>query len=498
MGDRRVVVVDAGTSRPRALLYDESCQPVSEAAGSWHYSTPRDDPSLARELDPGWLKAAVFDLVASCIRDSGVAPADIDAVAVTSQRQAVGFLDADGGTIYVGPNTDLRAVFEGAAIDDEMGDAVYETTGHLPSMLLAPAKLSWFRTNQPDAYERISHVVSLADWIAAALGGEMVAEATLAGEAGLLDIRSRARCDSLLSGLGLVTAGAPLVESGAIVGAITPEAARATGLRPDTPVVAAGSDTQCGLIGLGAARAGQAGIVAGWSVPVQLLTGRPVLSPERKTWAGFFHEPSLWTLESTAGDAGNSYRWLADLLFERASFDEMDSLAGGVARGSEGATALLGPSEMDVSTLGMRQGGLMFPVPLTVSGLGRPQVIRSALEALAYAIRSNLEQAERLAGAASVRVAIGGGLTRSSTLVGIMADVLGREVMVAPHPNVSALGAFLCARTGLGDFGSIGEAASEAEPGLRSVDPDPVGAAEYDELYKGWLQTQERIEAVGL
>ena len=70
--------------------------------------------------------------------------------------------------------------------------------------------------------------------------------------------------------------------------------------------------------------------------------------------------------------------------------------------------------------------------------------------------------------------------------------------MVAPQPNVSAIGAFLTARTGLGDFGSIGEAASEAKPGLRSVDPDPVAASEYDELYEGWLQTQERIEAVGL
>ena len=498
MGDRRVIVVDAGTSRPRALLYDGSRQPVAEAVGAWQYSTPADGPSLAREFDPGWLRAAVLELIASCIRDSGVAPTDIDAVAVTSQRQAMAFLDSDGATVYVGPNTDLRAIFEGAAIDDEMGDLVYETTGHLPSMLLAPAKLIWFRANRPDAYDRISRVVSLADWITAALAGEMAAEATLAGEAGLLDIRSRTRCGPLLSDLGLAAVETPLVESGAAIGAVTQEAAEATGLRPGTPVVAAGADTQCGLIGLGAAGEGRAGIAAGWSVPVQVLTGRPALSPERKTWAGFFQDPSLWTLESTAGDAGNSYQWLADLLFERASFDEMDKLAGGVARGSEGAVALLGPSAMDVSRLGMRQGGLLFPVPMTVSGLGRPQIIRSALEAIAHAIRSNLEQAERLASAASDTVAIGGGLTRSSTLIGIVADVLGRQVMVAPHPNVSALGAFLVARTGLGDFGSIGEAASEAKRGLRSVDPDPVAVSEYDELYESWLRTKERIEAVGL
>ena len=80
-----------------------------------------------------------------------------------------------------------------------------------------------------------------------------------------------------------------------------------------------------------------------------------------------------------------------------------------------------------------------------------------------------------------------------------MADVLGRQVMVASHPNVSALGRILhVARTGLGDFCSIGEAASEAERGLRGVDPDPVAASEYDGLYEGWCKTRERIEAEGL
>ena len=471
---------------------------MGEAAGIWQYSTSADGPSLAREFDPAWLKATMMELIASCIRDSGVAPADIDAVAVTSQRQSVAFLDSDGGTIYVGPNTDLRAVFEGAAIDDEMGHVVYETTGHLPSMMLAPAKLQWFRANRPDDCDRISRVVSLADWLSLALTGDVASEETLAGESGLLGIQSRAWCDSLLGDLGIEATGAPLVKSGAVTGVVNHEAAEATGLRTGTPVLAAGADTQCGLIGLGAAQEGRAGIVAGWSVPVQVLTGRPMLSPERKTWGGFFQEPSLWTLESTAGDAGNSYQWLAGLLFGRASFDEMDRLAREAPRGSDGSAALLGPSQMDVSRLGMRQGGLLFPIPLTFSDFGRPQIVRSALEAIAYAIRSNLEQAERLAGAAPDSVAIGGGLTRSSTLLGMVADVLGRQVMVAPHPNVSALGAYLMARTGLGDFCSIGEAASEAERGLRGVDPDPVAASEYDGLYEGWCKTRERIEAEGL
>ena len=168
-------------------------------------------------------------------------------------------------------------------------------------MMMATAKLMWYRSNQPDAYARISRVLSLADWTALALGGDAAAEATLACEAGLLDLRSRDWCDSLLSDLGLLKPGVPLVESGTVTGKITSEAAEATGLPRGTPVVAAGADTQCGLLGLGSARAGQVGIVAGWSVPVQMVTGGPVLSPERKTWSGCFLDSSAWVLESSAG-----------------------------------------------------------------------------------------------------------------------------------------------------------------------------------------------------
>ena len=75
------------------------------------------------------------------MRDSRIRADEIAAVAATSQRQAVVFLDSDGHELYAGPNLDLRAVFEGAAIDDELRDRVYRTTGHLPSFFFTAAKL---------------------------------------------------------------------------------------------------------------------------------------------------------------------------------------------------------------------------------------------------------------------------------------------------------------------------------------------------------------------
>ena len=155
---------------------------------------------------------------------------------------------------------------------------------------------------------------------------------------------------------------------------------------------------------------------------MQMVTSRPILSPERKTWTGFFPGGKRWVAESSGGDLGNSYRWLARTLFgnENNSFDVMNELACTVPPGSEGVVACLGPTRMDMTTLGMRLGGFMFPVPLTFSDVGRGHLVRAALETIAYTIKANLEQLEALVGARATDIAIGGGMMQTPTFLRLL------------------------------------------------------------------------------
>lgn len=495
-----VLVLDAGTSGPRCLVFDENAQVVGLHAGQWDYVKEEEASPLARAFDPRTLWQSLHQLMRGSLEDARIPPEQVAAVSVTSQRQGVVFLDSGGREIYAGPNLDLRAVFEGAAIDQEHGDRVYQTTGHRPSFFLAPAKLRWLQLHRPDAYARIACVLTLADWVAWRLTGALASEVTLAAEAGLLDIHRRAWCAALLEQLGLLGNSIPLVQAGAVLGGINEEASRDTGLLPGTPVAVSGADTQCGLLGMGVAREHQVGIVAGWSAPLQMVTTSPVLSPEARTWAGCFLEPGKWVLESSAGDAGNSYRWLADALYGggEGAFQRMEQEAGAAPVGSDGALAFLGPPRMDMASLGMRLGGILFPVPLTFSELRRGHLARASLEAIAYAMKANLAQIESLAGARAKDITLGGGMTRSPTFVKILADVLGRSVGVSPTPQVSALGAYLCARTALGDFASLEEAAASARPRLRTVEPDPRDSAEYQGHFQRWLRASDTLAGLGL
>ena len=357
----------------------------------------RTRPELARAFDPDACWQSVQDAITECVQRPPDTRSYISAVAVTSQRQSLVFLDESGGAIYAGPNTDLRAVFEGFALDFEHGHAISAATGGRPAFMTAPGKLAWFRDHSADAYARISHVLTLADWLTFKFTDNLGCERTLASEGGLTDMARPDSASPIFRRLELNCPIPPIHEALSARGSVCkPE----LGISASAPVVTAGADTQCGLIGMGIADHGSAGIVAGWSATVQLLSSAADLSPGAKMWSGQFQIPGLGIIESNAGDMGNSLRWLADLLFQDESdpYRAIDEAAKTAPLGSDGVSAFLGPQAMDASSLSMKLGGLTFPVPLSLGGPTRGQIARATLESFAYAIRANLEQAESAAG----------------------------------------------------------------------------------------------------
>ena len=493
MSNDPVLVIDAGSSSIRCHLVGTDGRVTASTSRPWTYLSDDAVSQLAREFDTRACWTSLCDAIHECATGQG----RVAAVAITSQRQSIVFLDSDANALYAGPNTDLRAVFEGAALDHDHGDLLYRTTGHRPAFMMAAGKLAWLKDHRPDSFKSVSPVLTLADWLAFRLTGNLGCEPTLGAGAGLLDFRDRTWAGSMFDQLGLPISPIQIRDATEPVGTVTDTTA---GLPAGTPVVVAGADTQCALIGTGALDAGRAGIVAGWSATVQLLVPQPVLSEDMSTWSGCSQLPGLWTVESSAGDAGNAYRWLSSTLFDRAEspFDRMDSLAASAPVGSDGVMAMLGPSAMDVSELDMSMGGLVFPVPMTLGGPTRAHLVRAALEGLAYALRANIEQAERVAGISADRISLGGGMTRTKSFVRIMSDVMGRPIEVSNSPESTAIGAAHVARAAIGQFASLTDAIESTRSLTRTMDPNPHTAADYQDLYRAWLDTQHALGKIPL
>lgn len=483
-----VLAIDAGSSSIRCHLVSPDGEVTRSVSRPWVYMDDPDDGPLVRSFD---LEASWQSLCAAideCTGDGVYRPLT---VSITSQRQSLVFLDSEDRLLHAGPNTDTRAVFQGAALDARHGQLLYDTTGHRPAFMMAAGKLAWLRDTRPSAYAELAHIVTLADWFAYRLTGIRGCELTMAAASGLLDIRTRSWAPHMFEELGLTHPESPLGEATEIRGTVS---AKDVSYIEGIPVVVAGADTQCGLIGAGVVEAWQVGIIAGWSAPVQMLVPEPFQSPVMKTWTGLFQIPGLWAMESSAGDIGNVWRWLVETLtgIER-DYDEVDRLACAVLAGSAGVTGHFGPRAMDVSTVGMRLGGILFPTPITMGGPTRGEIGRAALEYFAYTIRANLEQLESESGIAARHIALGGGLSRSSTFREILPDVMGRPISMFQQSDVTIQGCNAIARTAIGEYRSIAEAVVAISQDTSTSLPDPAAAAEYQDHYEHWVEIHEGI-----
>lgn len=477
-----ILVVDAGTSALRASLVRADGEVVVLGAEPYRTSVPDDAAPFGREFDPADLARSLDLLLARA------APyrSRIAAVAFTGQREGIAFVDERGVALFASPNVDARASAEGISIDTAHAGNVYAVTGHLPSLMQAPAKLAWLRARRPAAAERIRRVLPLVDWLAMLLTGTPAISRTLAAENSMLDVSSGAVPAALLDTLGLAAALVPpVVADGTAAGSA------AHGEMAGLPVILAGADTQCALLGMGAVRPGSTGVPAGWSAPVQMVTASPLFDRERRTWTGVHVVPGAWILESNAGETGRAWEWLRGLL--GVSNEEAEALASTSPPGAGDTMWVAGARAMRAAEMNAGMGALTFPLPLVMSAPERGDVLRAMLEATAYAVRANLEQLEEVSGVSVDRLLLGGGMSRSALFARIVTDVIDRPVTVARSAETSALGAAALASVAAGLHVSLDDALAAMTAGGRTVEPALSASAAYEDSYARWCALSDEM-----
>lgn len=489
---RYVLAIDAGSSSCRAAVFDAGGLLVSIAHRKWTYDAPAEVAPLGRQFDPAVFWDIVCQVIQEAILKADVKPSNIVATSVASQRHGVVFLDKDGNELYGGPNTDLRALLEGMAIDAEHGGDCRRITGHSPAFLFAPAKLQWFKSNRPEIYERIATVLTINNWIIYRLSGQRIAELSSDSDTGLIDIGRSCWSGELAQILGVPHGICPTITvAGTRVGSVSANVAKQTGMAADTIVVAGGADTQCGLLGMGVKDEGQVGIVAGWSAAIQMVTSKPIVDPKGKIWSSCHILPRKWVLESNAAECGGAYAWLNGILYDSPSGEEdayalMDRLGQEAPIGSRGVLAFIGPRAMDMTQLKPLVGGIIFPITPSVTEVERKHIIRAALENLCFAFKSNCLQLEETSGLKMRSVSIGGGLARSRTLSRILADVLALPINCFDISEVTSYGASMCAAVGAGIYTDLGKACEAMAPRADVINPNPQNVQEYARCYEKW------------
>ena len=496
------LALDGGTSAGRATLFDAQGRLLAQAVRPWDYEAPADAAPWGREFAPG----RFWDLLCDAARAvCGAAKADetyqVAGIAATAQRQATILLDAAGQELYAGPNIDLRGAFEGLRMLSERGPRIHAVTGHLPPLMFAAARWLSFCEHRPDVCARAVHLLMMPDWLTWHLCGEMATGASIAAESGLFDVARRVWSEEQAEGAGIpLSILPPVLSAGDKAGELLPAAAEALGLEQGIPVIVAGTDVGCGLLAMDVTHPGQAGLVAGWSAPAQLVTDSPVFDLSRSLWTTCSVAGAPWVLEGNAGPAGSAHRWALDMLTPGGAFEEFEVLAEHAPPGSGASLALLGPRIADYADPQLLWGGFLFPQANDMLTCGRAELARAVLENIAFAVKANLLRMQSCAALGghdfSETLRLGGGLATSALFAQILADVLGTAVEVAAVPSVSAHGAAVCAAAGTGFYADILEAAQCMRQAGPERLPRPAAQAEYLDAYERWVQAYEVLSGL--
>ncbi len=459
MTQAAVLGLDLGTSRVKALLRGADGTVLGRGAAGYRLAAPRDGWA---EIDPEqWWRAARGAVRAAL----GPAPAEVAGLAVVGQMH--GLVLYSERTVVPRP----AIVWLDGRSSAEVGDYLrlpadlLARLGNAPSAGMAGPILLWLSRHEPDAYRRARWMLSPKDWLRTRLTGEPATDPTDASGTLLFDLEHDTWATDVAQALGLRhDLLPPILSSTAVAGHLLPAAAEALGLPPGLPIATGAADTAASL--LAAALPGPDWALLILGTGGQLIVPAPANAGTGATNLFRSVGPGTYRLAG-AQNVGAALDWVRRTL--NASWDELYATA---ARPWSMSTPVFLPYLAGERWSHRGSGGAWTGLTLAH---GREDLLRAALEGVAFLLRGQLDEL-RAAGCAPAKVMLAGGGSTPPPWRQLLADVLDLPLCPAVTDDLTARGAADIAAIATAVPGRRGTGRSEQEIG------EPVTAADPDRL----------------
>jgi len=486
---------DLGTTGNKASLHDDSGRlivAVTETYGT-HYGRRG-----VVEQDPDAWWRAVCRATARLLETPGVSSDQILAVALSGQMMGAVLLDGAGDPVR--PSliwADTRSGAQARILDERVGlEAGYRVLGHRINPTYSLSKIMWVRDHEPDVFARTEKICLAKDYVVLKLTGTLATDPSDASSTNAFDQASGSWSTELLAAAELpLTLFPEIVASTTVLGDVTAQAARDTGLRAGTPVVMGGGDGPMAAVGAGVIdESDGAYVYLGSSSWVSVSSSTPLQDlPEMRTMTFNHVVPGRFVPTATMQAGGASLSWIADLLAgseDPARFDRLIQLAAGVDTGEDDLFFL-------PHGVGARPPYWNPAVRGAFVGLSRhhgpAHLTRAVLEGVAFNLATCIEAFREQRHAITRVDAIGGGAASDQWLQ-IMANVWGATVRrrtIVEEAN--SLGAAVTAGVGVGllpDF-SVARQLSDV---VAEFPPDPVAHRLYRQRHQRFLSAYRNLE----
>ena len=488
-----VLAIDQGTTGTTAMVLDGRGRILGRAYGEIRQFYPR--PGWV-EHDPEQIYRSVVRLGRQAIAAARIRPTGLGAIGITNQRETFVVWERHSGRPV------HRAIVwqcrRSAAICAALAPREAEVrrrTGLLIDPYFAGTKLKWLLDSDRRLRGRAARgelcFGTIDSWLIFRLsrGAAFVTDFTNASRTMMLNLKQRRWDAAMLRMLGVPAAMLP--EPVSSCGPLAEAAAGTFGPRA-IPIGAVIGDQQSALYGQRAVSPGAGKATYGTGAFLLMHTGeRAVASRNRLLTTaalGPAGEPA-YALEGSVFIAGAAIQWLRDELRIIATAAESEKLARASRDRSQ---PYLVPAFVGLGAPYWDAGARGAIVGIT-RGTNRSDVVRAALDSIAYQVRDALAAMEKDSGHRVPELRVDGGATANGYLMQFQADVLGRPGRRPNMVETTALGAAMLAGLAVGLWRSPSELAGLGGSG-RVFRPS-MRAAERERLVKGWHEAVARVRS---
>jgi sugar (pentulose or hexulose) kinase len=454
MSEKYVIGIDSGTQSTKVILFDSKGNRVAKGS--------TEHPKL---LSPhqGWAEHGVNDIwdalrtaTAEMFSKFTGNKADIAAIGLSTQRACFLALDKEDNLLcnpisWLDERWRMNVPALGQ-ITNDIADPFYKVFWPYYS------KANWLKFNKPEIYEKAVKYLGVSGYLGHKLTGNFY-ESISNSMGWPYDIINWTAFpgDAEIEAVGMRRDQiAEPVLAGTIIGKITHEAAAATGLPEDCPVIIATGDKQCELLGAGALRHGQAYITLGTLSGLDIVCNEYKPAPDFSYFTYLSAIPKLYNYESMVNKGFWLVSWFRDNLGDglKAAAKEagisiealLDREAESIPAGSEGLVVL-----PDWSPSAARPSGKGIYLGFD-DRHHRGHMFRSLVEGIMIQIKVGTEKMVDYLGLSISELYIGGGGSKSNFTAQIISDIFNVPLYRTRESENCSLGAAIGGAVGTGIY----------------------------------------------
>ena len=488
--------LDYGTGGGKACLIDAEGHVLAYAFRE--YPIIIQHPGWS-EHDPHLYWKVACEVLEECIAKSRVNPRQIRGIAVSSALPNLVMVDRDGNPIHLAYNLmDRRATKEVAWLKSTIGEErMFTLTGNPVDDHPMLVNLLWEKNNRPESFRKIFQALTVDGFINFKLTGKFTVNIGSAAFYGVAwDIRRHEFNDDVLREIGLSKdLFPPSFSCEDIIGEVTEEASKATGIPEGTPVCAGAVDFCVSCVASGTIAEGDVQMNLGTCGNFGIVHKTTNFLREMLVCPHAVESRTTYVTIPTTTTGGQLLRYVRDNLahFEVevekilgvSAYDLLNLEAEKVSPGCDGLLAL--PYFMgERSPLwDPHARGVLFGLSLSHT---KGHIVRALMESVAYALYHNFEIIRNAGWKINLPIVFNEGGARSRLWRQIITDVFNVPTVFLKNRAGAPYGGAILAGVACGVFPNFQVAKKLAE----YVDPlEP--SSENHEVYRKYYRLYRRL-----